>query len=45
MAGVYDKVIKVLTRPAGEREIEELTALEPWFRKKSKLFASLSTGK
>ena len=44
MAFIYEKVTACLTKPPHERDKDELNVLEPWVRKKSKLFAALQRG-
>lgn len=41
----YEQVISVLRKPPGSRKDFEVNSLIPWFRKRSKLFESLKTGK
>ena len=45
MAGIYEKVVGVITKPPEERREREVKELLPWFCKKSELFASLKPGK
>lgn len=41
----YEQVISVLRKPPASRKDFEVNSLIPWFRKRSKLFESLKTGK
>jgi len=40
----YNRVVSVLSKPPSARSSVECNHIIPWFRKRSKLFASLKTG-
>lgn len=42
---MYDKVRQILAGTPEERTAEDVAIVEPWFRKKSKLFEGLKSGK
>ena len=44
MAQFYDKVLRVLKKAPEERISDEIRSLEPWFRKRSNILESLSSG-
>ena len=44
MAQFYDKVLGVLRKAPEERISDEIRSLEPWFRKRSNILESLSSG-
>ena len=41
---LYDRVVQSLSRDPGSRTQDDVTLLEPLFRKKSKLFETLKAG-
>lgn len=45
MATTYEKVVAVISKAPHFRQNNEINQLLPWFRKKSKLFYKLKTGK
>lgn len=43
MAHMYNRVVSCITKPPAGRTEEEITALLPWFSKKSKLFEGVKS--
>ena len=43
-SGVYERVVRALSKAPKDRAVSEVDSLLPWFRKKSDLFTDMKTG-